>query len=1440
MEKLFALRSKVIPRRWYLDSYWVRLPFIRYLILWISLAGGQLIRREEFALKIDSLSRYVRGAAVSPDPLFFEARKEKPVDLEKELLNPFAHSEYVKSKRDARSRITRQFAVRIGHSIRRSFFDCLKPNNRFRDHLTGFLLDCTGRGRERYFSFDEIVSLDKKIVRYAGQKKGISRKPIFTRENRKQFQKLLSLSSMNEVPEGYIKEFYPQFKTSEFIKNKASFHWGEKRLLSLNEIDALVEYLSQHLCVRNPERIIQRITPHIKKWSIAALAFAFLIPFLFDIFMLLYGNVRNDYIHSSLFTSGEVLTINSPFARRANRIYLMNNSAHFSEFDVKGSIPHSSTHYKIDNTGQLAVELSYPAYRALRIQDQNGLTVLTVEDEKLSELRRKDLRALERVLDIIIVKEWWEELLYAFDEFTGDFLDVYDPLTVSVEEIRNDLAIQVSRAPAPMRWVKQLNEQCNFVTIWYHKPNSRKWIPLDEFPRIMREAIILREDRRFRNDLFPIPHRGNDNIVIVPQIVKRLLCDTLKIVYQFGIEHEISWMENPGRRYYDYLYANYTRDMRGGSSISNQVMEMLYTRDIPNVVHRHSGKNHGKKIEQKKFELPASLMVDWFWTEDQILEAYINEVYGGHLRSDVIGFRSQAEMYFSRRLDELNLREQIMLVGAVKKPSRVEEYALWLKADELSNLVEKQGRGRSVLRAWEVENNAFGVNRHNYAEILEEHQSSKEWIDRRTDFLLQLLYKADEISRDEYTDALAQEVAFDFRSGIFSRSTRLINNIKREIDEELGSNRSDSGLIVLSSIEQDMQDALQEIMDRRSVRIAARSTDDESDDVSLVMLDGGARIIHANEKRSGAFHVVNRIIADVGGTSKGNDEWDWITQANRSLGSSLKPLLVFYFLLEGFNLSDQLKDTKLTYRNYSLEQERAYQNYIHRYPHQDEDIDEIFENWSWSPKNYQRYSENWVSVRRALVHSINSVHVQIQEIVTPEIFARLLNEMMNIDDADNMHKAYRSLVLGGSDGDQRYDKYLLAFSIFPNRGILKKHTYLKSVMLPDGTVLSPNYRSFKSALLEKFGRDTVEAACLLINDVLRQTVKEGSMSAMRGIGSGKTGTSNDFKDALATLHFMADDDTYIAGVRLGNRANRSIGKAAHQIATPLLEKIVRRLFQKRKLITGDTYDEKLKNELESNPYIVTVKGEYYLKGGTYQTRRLFVSKIKKRKREMVLKRAEGYFQEGRYQEAAELYERFLTLATRFDSGHPAFHKMVQSYIHLGNLQRVTQLLERFARSSQMMKLERMYERRYGISLELDQRLYNRSNYIQIYSKKRKDERRKQLIQYADNFVKQWRMKNAIKSNKELKPQMKRKKGFIPLRKRDEKITEKGKKQDFLKEGDSLKEDSRKSLESHRVKKPEEREKRQTAVKKLIGEKKNKQENADKKSPPPLEKPEKSS
>ena len=244
-------------------------------------------------------------------------------------------------------------------------------------------------------------------------------------------------------------------------------------------------------------------------------------------------------------------------------------------------------------------------------------------------------------------------------------------------------------------------------------------------------------------------------------------------------------------------------------------MEMLYTKYI--TTGSGSGSFRERQIEQKQHELPASLAVDWFWSENNILEAYVNEIYGGHLYSDIRGFRSQAEIYFMKNLDDLNLREQAMLVAAIKKPSRIKEYALWLKASELASLVEAEGAGGKAVKEWEKINAIYRVDRSNYREMLESKLKASIWLERRMKSVLMLLRSEGDITDDQFHDAWErQKVTFSFAPGITSADNRLVNNIKRELDRELGPERSDSGLVVVTTIDMAAQKKLQDRIDRYS------------------------------------------------------------------------------------------------------------------------------------------------------------------------------------------------------------------------------------------------------------------------------------------------------------------------------------------------------------------------------------------------------------------------------------------------------------------------------------------------------------------------------------------------------------------------------------------------------------------------------------------------
>ena len=326
--------------------------------------------------------------------------------------------------------------------------------------------------------------------------------------------------------------------------------------------------------------------------------------------------------------------------------------------------------------------------------------------------------------------------------------------------------------------------------------------------------------------------------------------------------------------------------------------------------------------------------------------------------------------------------------------------------------------------------------------------------------------------------------------------------------------------------------------------------------------------------------------------------------------------------------------------------------------------------------------------------------------MTPAVFSRLLNEIMDIPGPEGLHQPYRSVILGGSAGDQRYDRYLLAYSIFPNLGVLQRHTYFRSITRPDGGVMRPAYRPLKIGLLERFGERRVRAACILMSLALRETVKRGTMAGMEGVGAGKTGTSNDLRDALATVHFIAGDGAYIAGVRLGNRNNYSIGVAADRIAVPLLKGIVTGIFGEKAPMKGDEYDALLRKLAGSSREIVSEGGRYCLKDGACRPRRIEVAKAQNEKRDRYLVQADEYYRDGRFGDAVRFYEGYLRLADEFDSGSPVFDRMVRSLIESEDLNRAAQIIERFALPGKIGKLARAYERLYDVRLKVNTEFYS--------------------------------------------------------------------------------------------------------------------------------------
>jgi penicillin-binding protein 1B len=99
------------------------------------------------------------------------------------------------------------------------------------------------------------------------------------------------------------------------------------------------------------------------------------------------------------------------------------------------------------------------------------------------------------------------------------------------------------------------------------------------------------------------------------------------------------------------------RATQGGSTLTNQLVKNLYL-------------TPEKTITRKINEALMSLILEFHYSKNDILETYMNEVYVGQQGARSInGFGLGAEFYFGTTLQSLELHQQAMLVGLIKGAS---------------------------------------------------------------------------------------------------------------------------------------------------------------------------------------------------------------------------------------------------------------------------------------------------------------------------------------------------------------------------------------------------------------------------------------------------------------------------------------------------------------------------------------------------------------------------------------------------------------------------------------------------------------------------------------------------------------------------------------------------------------------------------------------------
>ncbi|MDP4536233.1 penicillin-binding protein 1B [Alkalimonas collagenimarina] len=197
-----------------------------------------------------------------------------------------------------------------------------------------------------------------------------------------------------------------------------------------------------------------------------------------------------------------------------------------------------------------------------------------------------------------------------------DFVDGYQPaerfqVTFAANRVR---AIQAEQATEPHF---HLEPPLIEHLISPHQ-EDRELLRLEQTPTLLRDTLLLVEDRDFYR------HRGVAPLAIVRAFLVNLTAG---------------------------------RTVQGGSTLTQQLAKnMFLTQD--------------RTLWRKMNEALMALILDFRFSKDAILEAYLNEVYiGQNFAHPVHGFGLGSRFYFAKPINELTVAETALLVGVIKGPS---------------------------------------------------------------------------------------------------------------------------------------------------------------------------------------------------------------------------------------------------------------------------------------------------------------------------------------------------------------------------------------------------------------------------------------------------------------------------------------------------------------------------------------------------------------------------------------------------------------------------------------------------------------------------------------------------------------------------------------------------------------------------------------------------
>ena len=330
---------------------------------------------------------------------------------------------------------------------------------------------------------------------------------------------------------------------------------------------------------------------------------------------------------------------------------------------------------------------------------------------------------------------------------------------------------------------------------------ERQALRLQQYPYFLIQALLLTEDKRFYQ------HDG-----ISPMGIARALMAN----YQAG------------------------RTVQGASTLTQQLVKNIFL-------------SSEKSLSRKVNEALMSLILDYRYDKNRILETYLNEIYLGQNGSyQVHGFALASQFYFGRPIQEITPSQMALLVGMVKGPS--------------------------LYNPW---------------------RSPQAAMDRRN-VVLKLLEENGAITSDEYQFLVKQPLGVKEKGSIYRQQPAFMQVLNQDLKNELGENKVAqlSGAKIFTTLDRKQQ---------RSAEQAVINGLEELEATDKRIKDLQSAIVVAEYKTGKVRAVVGDRLTQFAGFNRA-------LQSRRQIGSLVKPSIYAIALSDpkNFRLNTPINNKPIT------------------------------------------------------------------------------------------------------------------------------------------------------------------------------------------------------------------------------------------------------------------------------------------------------------------------------------------------------------------------------------------------------------------------------------------------------------------------------------------------------------------------------------------------